>query len=267
MMSGFLTEFAPYARKLEQYTEMTPHYVLWHCFECSRAGYTYQHPDCVSSGRYCAPDPDGPGPLTGRQVVLEDLRQICIYRSEPEKWWDYIQSMNKTCPTSKLHSNCYESALEESNIDEEMIATCMSDSFISSGNIASDNELLRYEQQTLIEAKLPFFPAIVVNDQEMRGNIETFVVLQAICAGFIAPPSGCTDLLEDRKPSEPTVETGGMNIATAIAIACVAVLLLVAVLVLCRVWLSRKRGSELKQQRSQGVEPYFELADTSRNEG
>ena len=30
--------------------------------------------NCVSHGRYCAPDPDDEGPATGRNVVLEDLR-------------------------------------------------------------------------------------------------------------------------------------------------------------------------------------------------
>ena len=30
--------------------------------------------NCVSGGRYCAPDPDGVGVLTGRDVLYEDLR-------------------------------------------------------------------------------------------------------------------------------------------------------------------------------------------------
>jgi len=29
---------------------------------------------CVSGGRYCSPDPDGEGPMIGRDVILEDLR-------------------------------------------------------------------------------------------------------------------------------------------------------------------------------------------------
>jgi len=32
----------------------------------------------VSGGRYCAPDPDGAGVLSGRDIVMEDLRQLCI---------------------------------------------------------------------------------------------------------------------------------------------------------------------------------------------
>lgn len=29
---------------------------------------------CVSGGRYCGLDPDGNGPLIGRDIILEDLR-------------------------------------------------------------------------------------------------------------------------------------------------------------------------------------------------
>jgi len=272
---SFLNEFAPYARKLKDITVMTPHYILWYCSECRKAGYTSNNPDCVSSGRYCAPDPDGPGPLTGKYVVLEDLRQICIYRKAKEKWWDYIQSMYKTCPTSNVNSNCYQLALEDSDIDEEMIETCMNGSFTRPGNTDSDNALLRSEQQKVHEKNITYFPVVVINNQEMRGKVEFSVVLQAICAGFITAPSNCTDPVEDRKPSTPSKpskpsnpskpvgETGGMGIATVIVIVCGAILLLAAAVETYRIWLRRKRDSELKQRRSQVKKPYLELAEVS----
>jgi membrane protein implicated in regulation of membrane protease activity len=45
-----------------------------------------------------------------------------------------------------------------------------------------------------------------------------------------------------------------------------AVLLLVAVLVVYRMWLKREMNSELKKQINQAVGQYFALADTSREE-
>jgi len=36
--------------------------------------------DCVCGGRYCSPDPDFNGPLTGRDIVMENLNQKCIYK-------------------------------------------------------------------------------------------------------------------------------------------------------------------------------------------
>lgn len=75
----------------DQTALMTPHYVLWTCGQCRKGGYVEDNKDCVSGGRYCAPDPDLEGPLTGRMVVQENLRQICIAKQTEklpsEKLW------------------------------------------------------------------------------------------------------------------------------------------------------------------------------------
>lgn len=72
--------------------EFTPHYVLWQCYGCT---FNKAEDNCISGGRYCAPDPDDRGPLTGRDILLEDLRQICIYKKYTKgdtysTWTDYI---------------------------------------------------------------------------------------------------------------------------------------------------------------------------------
>jgi len=37
---------------------LTPHYYLWYCSECRLINFETDAPDdCVSGGRYCAPDP------------------------------------------------------------------------------------------------------------------------------------------------------------------------------------------------------------------
>lgn len=262
----FLNDFAGYARKLKDVTVMTPHYVLWYCSDCRKAGYTIDNPDCLSSGRYCAPDPDGTGPLTGKHIVFEDLRQICIYKEDKEKWWDYIQEMNKTCPTSKFNTNCYRNAISESEIDAQKIEKCMNESFSMPGNHSSDNKLLKKERDELIKAGIFFFPAIIVNSQTMRGDIEAQEVMQAICAGFKDAPAACKGILDPHPPATPGYETEGVSMTTLIVVVALAVLLLVAVLVVYRMWLKREMNSELKKQINQAVGQYFALADTSREE-
>ena len=263
---AFLNDFAVYARKLKEVTDMKPHYVLWYCSECRKAGYTIGNPDCVSSGRYCAPDPDGPGPLTGKHVVLEDLRQICVYKEAREKWWDYIQVMNKTCPTKKFDSDCYKTSLEESSIDLKKIESCMNNSFTTPSNFSSDNTLLRSERDELVKAGIFFFPAVIINSQTMRGDIEAEEVLRAVCAGFKEMPKECVNLLEGEKEPGTRQTQEGISLATLIVIVCLAVLLLVAVLVVYRMWLKREMNSELKKQINLAVGQYFALADTSREE-
>ena len=72
----FTHEMAPHIYKFGQKAvNMTLHFALWYCPSCSETDFTTDHPDCVSGGRYCAPDPDGPiGDRTGRDIIMEDLR-------------------------------------------------------------------------------------------------------------------------------------------------------------------------------------------------
>lgn len=77
----FLENFYKNSIALSAHTEFTPHYAIYYCGSCKVAGWTeYDSPLCISGGRYCSPDPDGDGPEDGKDEVMEDLRQICIFK-------------------------------------------------------------------------------------------------------------------------------------------------------------------------------------------
>ena len=77
----FLQEFAPIGKQFTRdIMEFNPHYVFIKCSSCEAEKYLQEHEDCLGGGRYCAPDPDGIGPISGRDVVEEDLRQICMFK-------------------------------------------------------------------------------------------------------------------------------------------------------------------------------------------
>lgn len=43
-------------------------------------GFKKEYDNCLSNGRYCALDPDEQGPVNGKLVMEESVRQICLYR-------------------------------------------------------------------------------------------------------------------------------------------------------------------------------------------
>merc|ERR1719221_1371955 len=71
-----------------------------------------------TSGQYCAEDPDGAGPITGQDVLAENVRQLCIHEvskvprksvnSEKaglengvmfaEHFWGYVEQFLDNCP-------------------------------------------------------------------------------------------------------------------------------------------------------------------------
>lgn len=55
----------------------TPHYVFWECLGCEKK---FIENDCYGGGKYCAIEPSNES-IKGREIVLEDLRQICLFKS------------------------------------------------------------------------------------------------------------------------------------------------------------------------------------------
>jgi hypothetical protein len=63
--------------------------------------------DCYGGGKYCAVEKNDEGyKLKGRQIIMEDLRQKCLYKryynatATRHVWWDYMNYVHKTCHNS-----------------------------------------------------------------------------------------------------------------------------------------------------------------------
>jgi hypothetical protein len=102
----FVKSFKGVAQILEQgqYTLFTPHYITWYC---PRAFIESKQckAQCINNGRYCAPDPEQNFDIgyDGKQVVTENLRQLCVFRvatkqKRPWVWWDYVTDFQIRCP-------------------------------------------------------------------------------------------------------------------------------------------------------------------------
>lgn len=87
---------------------------------------------CINKGRYCAPDPeeDFTKGYDGKQVVAENLRQLCVFQvanqtQKPWVWWDYVTDFQIRCP---MKENKYGPACAE----EVMISLCNDFTFVFS---------------------------------------------------------------------------------------------------------------------------------------
>merc|ERR1719288_662365 len=119
----FLKDFAPKRRTLNNVVAFTPHYAVFGMDSGDQvtAGNLCSDP----SGKYCAEDPDGPGPITGKDVLEENVRQQCIhdsYKKEgrneefssmpiqkveyAEEFWNYIEKFLERCPMENFGLEC-----------------------------------------------------------------------------------------------------------------------------------------------------------------
>lgn len=112
---------------------MTPHYVFWKCTYCEE---DYLRNDCYGGGKYCAVEPSNKN-QKGREIILEDLRQKCIYNQYYESpstryaWWAYMSLVHKNC-YSVINEDCSKKAHATLFMDWEKTQQCVKDSFTNS---------------------------------------------------------------------------------------------------------------------------------------
>lgn len=113
---------------------------------------------------------DGNGKLTGRDTLLEDLRQMCI-RNESNgiaAWWQYYYDF----PESSLNSDDLEGASYETmkkiGVNTENVQKCVDKSFDDSNKNTADNHVLNQERATYLSRGILTWPSIIINGATYR---------------------------------------------------------------------------------------------------
>ncbi|KAK0583458.1 hypothetical protein LWI29_037214 [Acer saccharum] len=218
MLMHFVKDFRGAAQILEKggYTQFTPHYITWYCpqtFTLSRQCKS----QCINHGRYCAPDPeqDFSSGYEGKDVVLENLRQLCVFRvanesKKPWVWWDYVTDFQIRCPMKekKYNKDCADSVIKSLGLDGQKIEKCMGDEHAD-----SDNPVLKEEQDAQVgkgsRGDVTILPTLVVNNRQYRGKLEKGAVLKAICSGFEETTEPAVCLSGDVETNECLDNYGG----------------------------------------------------------
>lgn len=202
MEQEFTREFAPIARTLEmgEWTHFSPHYLTWLCPE-GYEGSADCVSQCIHKGRYCYPDPeeDFSTGYNGRDVVQENLRQLCLFKqakkdNKPWLWWDYLNKFRDQC---KMEDNKYDEECAERIFlhvgggdlpgGVEQWRACF-----KSEDEDTTNAVLEAEQVAQIGNKkegssdIVILPAIRINHKHFVGQISTQNVLSGLCSAFDA---------------------------------------------------------------------------------
>jgi hypothetical protein len=206
----FVRNFKGVAQILERggYTQFTPHYITWYCPQAFIESKQCKS-QCINNGRYCAPDPekDFNKGYDGKQVVTENLRQLCVFKvanesnpRQPWKWWDYVTDFQIRCrmKDNRYGPECAEEVIKSLNIDVDKVRKCMGDP-----NGDADNDLLKHEQEAQVgsgvRGDVTILPTLVINQRQYRGKLDKTAVLKAICSGYqetADPPVCLSDTIE-----------------------------------------------------------------------
>ncbi|KAF3781160.1 Vacuolar-sorting receptor 3 [Nymphaea thermarum] len=218
MLMGFIKDFKGVAQILEKggYSQFTPHYITWYCPKAFTVSKQCKS-QCINHGRYCAPDPeqDFTQGYNGKDVVIENLRQLCVFKvvsesKRPWIWWDYVTDFQIRCPMkeNKYNKECADAVIKSLGLDHKKIEDCMGDP-----DADTENPVLKAEQDAQIgkgsRGDVTILPTLVVNNRQYRGKLDRGAVLKAICAGFqeTTEPSVC--LSPDMETNECLNDNGG----------------------------------------------------------
>jgi glutaredoxin len=137
------------------------------------------------------PTADNVTSLHGPTEAKEDLRQLCIMKSTPEKYWDYLEAFNDQCysvwqNTSALDS-CRKNVTTTLGIDLSKTESC---AFATDGLV-----LLKADETDATKYGVSGSPTLIINGVEYAGSRTPEGYKQAICNSFDAAPAVCNTTL------------------------------------------------------------------------
>eukprot|EP00930_Biecheleria_cincta_P056428 TRINITY_DN42558_c0_g1_i1.p1 TRINITY_DN42558_c0_g1~~TRINITY_DN42558_c0_g1_i1.p1 ORF type:complete len:488 (+),score=99.71 TRINITY_DN42558_c0_g1_i1:23-1486(+) len=197
----FLHDFKDCADALKDDLQFVPHY---HIFSLSEDGADSESTGhlCLDGGsELCAPDPDGPGPITGEDVANEDARQLCILNTTAKKrdatsavysqpFWHYVDRFHRHCKleasdvSRRFGDQCSWSTMAAVGIDADAVKDCM-----------QRHRIPMLREQLKNVAWSP--QALRINGWRYSGPLDPETVLKAVCAGYSTQPAACHELLKN----------------------------------------------------------------------
>lgn len=249
--AAFKRDFADKAIALEQagHTLGTPHFLMWHCAddggrESAAASRDTCYSQCIRNGRYCDPTSSssdeggadtimgggkGVSPVLGREVMAENLRQLCLHRNAAESgqswlWWEYARRYAEECPASATGSSqrafgydCSVRIMDEmgrefaGGIDTSKVLQCV-------GNVDEDLPHPVLDEETKLQrgeasgrTQIILLPTVIINDRQYRGRLDVQSVMHGICAGFdeTTEPATCLSGVMERNECTAENDFGG----------------------------------------------------------
>ncbi len=141
--------------------------------------------------------------LHGKQEANQDIRELCVAKYQPEKFWDFIAAINEKTDATTVEED-WEGIAQEVGLDIEQIKTCQTEE----GLVLLDQEMalteLLYPVQSpqqhrdslghyQTEMKVTASPTLVVNGFICDGVRSTAGYQEAVCSAFNNPPAVCQE--------------------------------------------------------------------------
>jgi len=243
----FLKDFKPIGENLFFHLQFIPHYDIYDMDNPNDYNKFCYVPVKSPSSRYCADDPDMHGPITGEDVVEEDLRQICLWTTTLEtvhseegeqnkeiakgdvfipkeenplqdvqmlnkskQFWEYVTKHLDRCPINGASDLPEDSRFGSKECSEKLIKEIDPSIEIEKINACMTDlgpDLLEMHMMNVAWAPL----AIRINGWRYAGNLEKDLVAKALCSGYTVQPPECEIILKGEDALIGLINSGDWN--------------------------------------------------------
>ena len=158
--------------------------------------------NCVSKGKYCYFPKETTIVQDGQKILMESLRQKCMYLKKEENkqyYYEYLDNFYKNCLDSqniKFNERCAKQTLDSLGYPITYLDECIAESFgvnslLSSSYIDNENIIFQKDYDEILKYKLTSFPAIVIDNKPMTGNIFEMKIIESLCNTVSNKPEFC----------------------------------------------------------------------------
>ena len=241
----FLRNVSEYLNDFGEQIIFIPHYVT-HRSPFYDKSNTNPIENCVSFGKYCYFPKETTVEKDGRNIVIEDVRQKCMYNLSVKKnkisnYFKYMNSFYENClnveDNKRINEECSQIALVNAGFTQDYLNNCVKESFFSNKyNLAemieNDNSLLANDYSIQNDYILTTFPAVSINKKRIKGAIKESVVISKICEEVEKKPNFCWN--------NEIVSKKGMSFSSIFFIICFFILINVIIFILCRNYIQKR---------------------------
>ena len=161
--------------------------------------------NCVSNGKYCYFPKETTITKDGKAIIMEDLRQKCLYdiskkNNNLKYYFNYLSHFHSEClikdKVAKFDDNCAKSVLRSLGYSINDIDSCIAQSYevkdlLSNLYIDKENNILKNEYEEILKYKLTTFPAVIINNNPLKGVIKEMKIINEICGLIKNKPDFC----------------------------------------------------------------------------
>lgn len=130
--------------------------------------------------------------LHGPAEAKENLRQLCMMKNYPEKYWDYLSVFNTDCyPVYRNDTaldSCWKSSAASAEIDAAKIESCVG---------ADSLALIKIDEQAANSYGVSGSPTLIINGATYSGSRSSEDFKNAICSAFNNLPAECNQEIGD----------------------------------------------------------------------